>query len=46
MPGIKSYEVKYKVNNKTSSTSMQLYRPNESEAIAKLKATFFFLTKL
>jgi hypothetical protein len=38
MSGTRSYEVKYKVNNTTSSTSMHLYGPNESEAIAKLKA--------
>lgn len=38
MSGTRSYQVKYRVNNTTSSTSMHLYGPNESEAIAKLKA--------
>jgi hypothetical protein len=38
MSSTRSYYVKYKVNNTTSGTSMHLYGPNESEAIAKLKA--------
>ena len=38
MPGTRSYNVRYKYNNTSSSTSMHLYGPNESEAIAKLKA--------
>ncbi len=38
MSGTRSYQVRYRVNNTTSSTSMHLYGPNESEAIAKLKA--------
>lgn len=38
MPSTSSYYVKYKVNNTTSGTSMHLYGPNESEAIAKLRA--------
>lgn len=38
MSTTRSYNVRYKVNNTTSSTSMHLYGPNESEAIAKLKS--------